>query len=122
MAKYIVFYRRTGRQNPVLEECIGTGSIILPDQRFSIDTLISKVYSKYFVIPKDADAFIIGHGNNIFDIKPYTGFYYFGDKDVDMFCHLSRYCANFSPYICDELCEYQPRNDLFNIVEQCLQQ
>lgn len=76
MPKYIVFYKNNTTDNPKLVECIGSGSIVKSDQRYSVNTLINKVLNKEYYKPNDAIAFLVGFGANLFNIRPLTNIIY----------------------------------------------
>lgn len=76
MSKYIVFYRKNNYTNKI-EECIGGDSILKPDQRYSIESLINKVLNKEICKPNDSIGFAIGYGINVYKINKTTPIIFF---------------------------------------------
>lgn len=71
MAKYIQYIRFNKVTNDY-EECIGGDSCFKPDQRYSKETIIQKMYDKYFARPKDAVGFVIKEGYDIYHLRDLT--------------------------------------------------
>lgn len=55
----IVFYQQV---EPEMVECVGSDSIIIPDQRYSVTTCVRKVLNKTYPRPDSAIAFGIAWG------------------------------------------------------------
>ena len=77
MAKFIVFYQRLLNGN--IDTCVGGDSEIRCDGRLSINTIINRIYNKYYVIPKEAIGFKIHLGTNHLNNKPFTKLYLFNE-------------------------------------------
>ena len=75
MAKFIVFYQRLLNGN--IDTCVGGDSEIRCDGRLSINTIINRIYNKYYVIPKEAIGFKIHIGTSHLNHKPCTKLYEF---------------------------------------------
>lgn len=55
----IVYYQQV---EPELVECVGTPSVIIPDQRLSAMTIIDKVIKRDYVRPNNTIGFCIAKG------------------------------------------------------------
>ena len=77
MAKFIVFYQKLLDGN--IDTCVGGDSEIRCDGRYSINTIIDKVYDKYYVRPREAIGFKIHIGTSHLNHKPYTKLYLFDE-------------------------------------------
>lgn len=75
MAKFIVFYQKLLNDN--IDTCVGGDSEIRCDGRLSIDTIIDKVFNKYYYRPKEAIGFKIHIGTSHLNHKPCTKLYLF---------------------------------------------
>lgn len=69
MCKYIQYYQKV---LPYLVECVGSDSIIKPDQRYNSTSLCLGVIKGDYQIPKGAVAFAICQGTNVYNAKPIT--------------------------------------------------
>lgn len=90
MARFIVFVQRnhtvdttTGEwkenDNPKVVDCVGTDSIIRPDQRFSNKSLIEHTRNLEFPIPNVACGFYIARGTDVNHLYQETKVYYFDE-------------------------------------------
>ena len=77
MAKFIVFYQKLLDGN--IDTCVGGDSEIRCEGRYSINTIIDKVYDKYYVRPREAIGFKIQIGTSHLNHKPYTKLYLFDE-------------------------------------------
>lgn len=75
MAKFIVYYQKLLNNN--IDTCIGGDSEIKCDGRYSINTIIQKVFSHYYARPREAIGFKIHIGINYFNHRPCTQLYVF---------------------------------------------
>ena len=73
---WVVFYEKDPHNSNDVRECIASGSILPTDGRFTINTLINRVFRGFYPIHKNAIAFAIHAGQRLVDTSRVTPIIY----------------------------------------------